>query len=332
MRGLLCVGFTVFLFILSSICIASPDVGGPHALVTPTAPPPTAYVHGTVTDATTHAPIAGAFVVTNPWSFYATTNATGSYWILVGLASWPANVSVTASAALHEPQSVLVTLSPSTNVTVNFTLAPFPGWIAGTVTNASLAPISGCILVFRDAEGARTSLATDTAGRFNRSLPPGTYDVNASAPGYVSTNRSGVVVASNRTTSVSFQLNRTLSSGWLAGTVTGGGNTIPNATVRVFSGTVLLAVVRTDAAGRYNIRLLGGLYAVNVTAVGFLPTNATGLVVVGGATTQHDIQLMAVPSPPPAPLPFWLIGSGVILVVVGAVVLVVLLARGRRRP
>ncbi len=332
MRGLLCIGFTVSLLILSSVLIASPQEGAPRPRVVPSAPPPTATVHGTVMDAVTHAPLEGALVVTNPWSFYSTTNTTGSYWILVGLASWPANVDVIASAASHAPQTVAVVLSPNSNVSVNFTLSPYPGWIAVTVINASQAPIPSCVLNFRDAQGVKTSNATDATGRLNESLPPGTYDVNASAPGYAAADRLGVVVASNRTTFVSFQLNRVLASGWLAGTVTGGGNVIANATVRIFSGDVQAAVVRTDAAGHYNVSLPEGLYAVNVTASGFQPSNATGLLVVVGATTQHDFELSAVSPPPPAPPPFWLIGSAVTFVAVGAIVTVLLLVRGRRRP
>ncbi len=332
MRDLLCIGFAVALLILSSVFISSPGEPAARPLVTPAAPPPTATVHGTVTDAVTHAPLEGALVVTNPWSFYSTTNASGSYWILVGLASWPANVDVTASAASHAPQTVAVVLSPNSNVSANFTLARYPGWIAVRVVNATQAPIPGCILNFKGAQGVRTSNATDATGRLNESLPPGTYDVNASAPGYAAADRPGVVVASNRTTVVNFQLNATLSSGWLAGTVSGGGTALANATVRIFSEAVQAAAVRTDAAGHYNVSLPEGLYAVNVTASGFLPTNATGLLVVVGATTQHDFALSAVSPPPPAPLPFWLIGSAVTLVAVAAIVAVLFLVRGRRRP
>jgi len=69
---------------------------------------------------------------------------------------------------------------------------PEVGWIAGTVTDESTGlPIEGVNVT---ADGY--SNITDAGGSYSIELPPGTYNVTASADGYLNETQTGIVVSS----------------------------------------------------------------------------------------------------------------------------------------
>src|SRR5260370_19846745 len=91
----------------------------------------TTRLSGTVTDASTTRPIAGATVSAGTGN--AVTDASGAYRI-AGLA--PGTYTPTATASGYTSQSASGTLTAGTTTTQNFALAPNPGPITRTVTDA----------------------------------------------------------------------------------------------------------------------------------------------------------------------------------------------------
>lgn len=83
------------------------------------------------------------------------------------------------------------------------------GKIAGRVVSAETGePLPGANVVI---EGTTMGAATNTEGEyFILQVPPGTYNVKASMMGFVNVTKTGVVVNSNHTTTVDFQLQETI--------------------------------------------------------------------------------------------------------------------------
>ncbi|UCH33003.1 MAG: carboxypeptidase regulatory-like domain-containing protein, partial [Armatimonadota bacterium] len=95
----------------------------------------------------------------------------------------------------------------------------------------------------------------------NADLPPGTYVMQASQPGYLSQAKKGIVVTAGATSIVNFNLDPLLKGQVRqAGTTTN----LAGATVKVYQADVLRATTTTDARGIYQV---GGLAAGTYTAV-----------------------------------------------------------------
>ena len=96
--------------------------------------------------------------------------------------------------------------------------SPATGAISGTVTNAdSGATISGATV---RVEGTSRSTTTDSSGGYTIiDIPVGTYDVIASAAGFINKPASGISVNENTTTTDNFALGAA-PAGSISGTVT----------------------------------------------------------------------------------------------------------------
>ena len=164
-------------------------------------------IAGTVSDALSSAPIGGALVTCGAHS--ATTNGAGEYLlsgILVG-----DGYTVTASADGYQSGSQTgVTVMADMTATVDLSLVPLPGAIAGTVREAASGlPVSGAAVA--------CGSANDTTGTDGSYLLPNIpvgdgYTVTASASAYVMGSQSGISVASQETTTVDFALNPRIGS------------------------------------------------------------------------------------------------------------------------
>jgi len=166
---------------------------------------PLGWVNGTVKDSTTQLAISGAGVRTTPGSYSGLTDSTGAYGILLPVGTY----AVTASASLYESKTTTgVTVSANAMTAVNFLLVPARGWIAGTVRSAAgNTPIAGAAIYIYANGGAQYAVTTNSQGSYNKSLTPGQYSVNASATGYLSSNKTGIVVVDGQTQTVDFSLN-----------------------------------------------------------------------------------------------------------------------------
>src|SRR6266851_3319947 len=229
---------------------------------------------GTVTDASTSRPIAGATVSAGTSS--AVTDANGAYTI-AGLA--PGTYTATATASGYTSQSASVTLTASTTTTQNFALAPNPGTITGTVTDAgTAAPISGATVSYSGG-----STTTNSSGVYTlANVTEGSYSVTAGATGYVSQSRT-VTVGPGATATQNFALTAQVTQ--LSGTVTDASTSRPIAGATVSAGT---SSAVTDANGAYTIAgLAPGTYTATATASGYASQSASVTLTAGATTTQN---------------------------------------------
>jgi hypothetical protein len=76
------------------------------------------------------------------------------------------------------------------------------GYIVGTVTQSGTGtPIQGAVV-----SAGSSSALTDSSGKYNISIPAGTYDVTASKTGYTPSTQTGKIVTVGHETTVDFQL------------------------------------------------------------------------------------------------------------------------------
>ena len=142
------------------------------------APPATGTISGTVTDADTLDPIAGATV--SDGTRQATTDANGDYSI-TDVPEGTYTVTASQEGYVNASQTNVV-VTENTTTTVNFALTAIAyGAIEGIITDADSGnPIEGAIVT----DGTRQA-TTDTTGYYLvTDVPEGGYTVIASAAGY----------------------------------------------------------------------------------------------------------------------------------------------------
>ncbi|MCS7208399.1 MAG: carboxypeptidase regulatory-like domain-containing protein [Fimbriimonadales bacterium] len=167
----------------------------------------------------------------------------------------------------------------------NFVLAPLPGTVKGTVTDANTGrPLANARITAVPAGGtaARGGATTNANGTYEFQVPAGEYVLTAVAPGYASESRT-VTVPAEREVTVNFDL-APLPPGSVTGKVVRrfGGAPEPGVTVRLLlppndadSG---IPPVTTDANGNYQIpNVPPGEYIVVPSKSGFtfIPSRRT---------------------------------------------------------
>lgn len=205
--------------------------------------------------------------------------------------SW-SNASISATVptgATTGPVVVTVGGAPSNGVT--FTVGN--GVLSGTVTAASGgSAISGATVQALQGGAVKASTTSSGTGAYSfSSLPPGTYDVMASASGYGDLISTGVSVTAGNTTTQNFALP---VAGTISGTVTqsGGPTPIVGATARAYQGQDTVASATSDSNGNYTISGLGpGTYSVTASASGYSPQTTNNVSVTSGNTTQENFSL-----------------------------------------
>jgi Subtilase family/Malectin domain/Carboxypeptidase regulatory-like domain/Viral BACON domain len=140
---------------------------------------PVGTLNGTVTNASTAAPLSGAQVnVTGPVNRSATTGADGTYQFILPVGSY----SITVSAFGFDNGSATVTVTEGQTTTQDFALTPVPsGSLSGTVSSAA-GPVANATVTIT---GTPIPPATTNAnGQYSfASVPNGTYTVTVTAGG-----------------------------------------------------------------------------------------------------------------------------------------------------
>lgn len=219
-----------------------------------------------------------------------TTNASGQYTI-TGIP--PGQYTLSASASNFQSQTRGTTIVSGQTTTENFTLAPSPGTVTGTVTANGGTPVQGALVEILD--GANNIIAqtvTNASGQYTVSqLSPGTYQLRVTAANF-QTSLLGFTVAAGQITTQNVVLQP--SPGTLSGTVTDA------ATGAVLSGTSVAVVnqsgatvasVQTNAQGQFTIsNLAPGTYSVTFGHAGYASLT-TGAVVQPNATVTLNVSL-----------------------------------------
>jgi hypothetical protein len=155
------------------------------------------------------------------------------------------------------------------------------GRVEGYVRDASNVAISGATV--RNAAGAQ-QVTTDATGFYSLPLSAGTYSVQYSKFGYISTTLANVVVVQNQITTRNVNLTAA-PQGTVSGIVTScyGGPAV-GATVSILNTPVSPAT--TNASGFYTITLPQGTYDMSASGAGCGSQTITG-VVIGATLTQN---------------------------------------------
>jgi len=215
----------------------------------------------------------------------ATTGSDGKYTIdalEAGTYDVDATPSTLGLYAGH--QSGVVVVAGQVTTGVDFELGAIVGTIAGTVTDASGAPVGGALV---KASKAGTVVGSQTSGASGSyiisNLPVGTYDVEA-AKGEASSTQTGKVVQENQTTTVDFVL-----GGGFSGTVESDtGVPLAGAEVTASIGGVVKGSATVATDGTYVILLLAaGSYDVDASMLGYYSGQQTGVAVTAGAITSN---------------------------------------------
>ena len=147
---------------------------------------PPGTIIGKVTDSSSGDPIAGATILYDGGS--TTTNGSGDYTI-VGVPA--GSQALIASADGYQSSSAQnVTVPANGSVTADITLTPKPTFIAGEVRDS----LNGQTIAGVTVSAGGVDVTTDSFGRYQIFVPPGTYTVAGSMAGYIATVHSGVIV------------------------------------------------------------------------------------------------------------------------------------------
>jgi len=249
-------------------------------------------IAGTVTDAVTTNPIAGATILVFRGRTYmgsALTDVNGNYTVS-NLA--PGQYFVNAEAKNYQSAVQGATVVSNVTTTADFTLEPTPGNIAGTVTNSANGnPIPGTKISVLSNSTLVASTLTDPSGNYSIvGLAPGNYTVVANATNF-NISAVGANVTANNTTTVNFAL--TVTPGNIIGTVRDAVTTslIAGAEIDVYSGQTLIASTLTDPNGNYQVQNLApGSFVVTASKPTY-QTQALGAIVTANATTIVNFAL-----------------------------------------
>ncbi|MGG0853609.1 carboxypeptidase regulatory-like domain-containing protein, partial [Metabacillus fastidiosus] len=254
-------------------------------------------ITGTVTNALTSTPLAGATVqlLNNQGVSLDSkvTDSNGAY-TFSGLA--PGQYSVKANAPQFGTNTVSSFVTSNNTTTTNIALQPNPGSITGTLTDLSTgAAISGAAVQLSNSVGAIVNTAvTDENGVYVfNNVVPDSYNLSFIANGY-SSGRAGAIVNPNQTTVVNTNLTRL--AGALSGTVLNNNNEpLANAQVTVFQNNIQVTSAITDVNGNYLISNLSpGSYVIVTTTDNFI-TNTVSVTITNGETTVLNFILQPLP-------------------------------------
>ena len=276
----------------------------------PTASAATGSISGTVTDGAN--PIAGATV--ESWrndccgGIYSTTTAANGTYTLAGVDDTSYRVRAYKAGFAQEWYDNAYTIGSATSVVVsgglatngiNFALGA-GGSVSGTVTNDSAVPIVGAT-VSANSFGCYcfVSATTGPGGTYIiPNLPPDSYTVGASAPGYAAKyytdtydpNTATSVAVSNSATTPGINLALALSA-TISGTITNGvGAPIANAEVSLAQASSSYQT-STNGSGVYSISGLPPVcFRVTAGKSGFAPEY------YNNAYTQADATLVCPPA------------------------------------
>ena len=191
--------YNVTLSVTDGICMVGSDPFRVDVLAVPAV---VGYLEGTVTDADTAQALIGASVQATPGNWANATVAQGHYNITLP----PGTYTVTATMELYAPASASGQVVTAWNATVvDLQLTSFAGWIAGTVTSSTGGVLQG-VAIYAVNGSREYAASTDAQGKYNVSVAPGIYDVNASLSGYYTKEVTGKQVFADQTTVVDFAL------------------------------------------------------------------------------------------------------------------------------
>lgn len=164
------------------------------------------------------------------------------------------------------------------------------GVYGATVTAIPVAPYPG-------EQAVTKSATTDATGAYRiADLPPGLYNLTATAPGYQPVTKPNVRVDPAATVTVDIVL--LPQPGTVEGIVVRDADNLPidNALVEVLYGGVVVSSARTASSGIYTLtNVPAGEVEIRVNAAGYATASRVVIVPPGGVVTGVNFRLVATP-------------------------------------
>lgn len=200
-------------------------------------------------------PLAGVEVSVGPVSY--TTDRTGLFRITNLQAG---DHIVKASAYGFQDQTLKAVVVPGADTTLTIRMGVPQGTLTGVVTSSG-APLGGAVVQAIQNGLVIDSAVTNPAGQYWLAVPPGSYDVRASAISVPAGTVENQAVIAGRETPVHINLQRL---GWIYGTVSdGNGRPVAGAELDIVGDDTTAGAI-TDANGRFaTIGLPDGEYTVS---------------------------------------------------------------------
>jgi serine protease AprX len=243
-------------------------------------------LQGTVTDANSGEPIAGAQVlatlVEGPAGPMTITQASGQYTLTLAMGEYGVAAQATGYLS-HTVSNVFVTET----TTLDLELLPLQSPEASFDSNSPI--YLGETLILTNTSTAAQSWSWDLGdGQTSTVWEPS--HVYTAAGSYTVT-----LVVTNAVNSDTFSdtvIVQPLSEGMLQGQVTDRSNSVPieGAEITARPGASLEAT--TDPVGHYTLLLPSGTYSVTADATGYLPETITNVIIISGETTIQDFALV----------------------------------------
>jgi RHS repeat-associated protein len=286
--------------------------GGSFAAGTIRLQPAPGEVTGTVVTSLDGSPLAGAAVSLAENGDTAFADASGSFTLTEPAGTYTATITAAGYASQTLPPFGLA--AGTTHPLGTITLAANPATLSGHVaSSAGGTAIAGATVTATSLAGAAPHAApvgsrpgqarsalpahpargvdpastftatTDAAGNFSFQLPPATYSVTVTAPGFGSRTTSAVNLGPGAV--FSFGTLTLDPLGTITGTVVAanGGAPVAGAAVAIV-GT--LNATTTDANGRFSLVQSAGTYQLTVSAAGFLTASVGPLALPPGGTVS----------------------------------------------
>ncbi|ANE46622.1 hypothetical protein SY83_10455 [Paenibacillus swuensis] len=206
----------------------------------------------------------------------------------------PGSYILTVEANGFETKFASITTTSGTVLTSDFSLTANPASVSGFVLNKIAGTVipGALVEVINGVSNVLASTLSDASGFYSiNSLPPGTFGLRASSPGF-----GTVIVAFTVTPGEKEALNVDLlaNEGSVVGVITDAetGAPLPETSIRIVaSDGVTLVTGLTDALGQYNIASLPpDFYNINF-AVGGYSTRTLGVSIEPGVVSRLDTAL-----------------------------------------
>ena len=250
---------------------------------------PVGTLVGTVTNASTGDPIAGARVdVTGPSNRTLTTGPDGTYRTTLPTGDY----TVTASAFGFQSGTANVSITEGETTTQNFALTPATSFsVSGVVSDDSGNPVANATVTITGTPIPPATTGPDGAYSF-ANVPAGTYTITATAGGCFGSQSQSVVVDGNET--VNFTLPARGDSYGYTCVVEGAG---------YVEGDTPLALTGDDAATAVDLPF-GFFYYGNTYSRAFVSTNGH-INFLAANTSFSNVAIPAAGAPNAAIYPFW---------------------------
>ena len=215
-----------------------------------------------------------------------TSNSDGYYALYVGDGTFDIEVS---KPGYQDVSVADIVVSGSIPTKQNITMYEISQGVSGYVNDQNNNPVNGTTLSFTSPT-YNDSTITNESGYFNIELPPETYNVTLTKPGYLNITLVNITITNNSYLEFNITM---IQTGSVQGTVKNWtGSEIGNTTIIVMQNGDMVKQTQTDANGTYSITgLAPGYYNISANAIGYIENSVKNIYLSSNETVTQDFWL-----------------------------------------